>query len=30
VRNDQKHLRDFQKLLRKQGFELEWPAVHAM
>ena len=30
VRNGPKRLRDFQKLLRQQGFELKWPAIHAM
>jgi hypothetical protein len=30
VRNDPVRLRDFQKLLRSQGFELEWPAIHAV
>ena len=30
VRNDETRLRDLQKLLRNQGFELEWPAIHAV
>jgi hypothetical protein len=30
VRNDKTRLRDFQKLLRNQGFELEWPAIHVV
>ena len=28
IRNNGKLLADFQRLLRRQGFELEWPRVH--
>jgi hypothetical protein len=27
---DKKRLEDFQKILREQGFELEWPRIHAV
>lgn len=30
VRNQEHHLRAFQKLLREQGVELEWPRIHSM
>lgn len=28
VRNEPKHLEDFQRVLVRQGFELDWPAAH--